>query len=359
MADRIEADLVLQENVNAVVTQMGHSIPEKIRRMKEEGRVSMHDYLRAVGFGCIKEKTDLDMLLHIVTAAPDLEHMEHLPGQEMVYAEKSRDFAQNAGVTVRGEISPLRGFSCEYFFPHYTGRCISANEDVTAQKRSDREEYDGVCEISTQGMSIVFHMNRLMDYAGQNGIQKIQKEEIISEESFREDPDIYLEEGILSRFIKNAAVRLSALSISGKILLPVRRSKGQIKQKIKSGFRRAMMADAARSGDPGALENLAIEQLDSYSHALKRIGKEDILSVVDSYFMPCGIAYDQYSILGDIIDCSEEINQLTGEVLEQMIVVCNEMILDICMNKEDLLGEPLAGRRFLGNIWLQGVLDYE
>ena len=75
--------------------------------------------------------------------------------------------------------------------------------------------------------------------------------------------------------------------------------------------------------------------------------------------MPCGIAYDQYSILGDIIDCSEEINQLTGEVLEQMIVVCNEMILDICMNKEDLLGEPLAGRRFLGNIWLQGVLDYE
>jgi hypothetical protein len=33
------------------------------------------------------------------------------------------------------------------------------------------------------------------------------------------------------------------------------------------------------------------------------------------------------------------------------------MLIDMCINSEDLLGEPAAGRRFRGNIWLQGQLD--
>jgi hypothetical protein len=28
------------------------------------------------------------------------------------------------------------------------------------------------------------------------------------------------------------------------------------------------------------------------------------------------------------------------------------------MNKKDLLGEPAVGRRFKGNIWLQGMIDF-
>ena len=35
--------------------------------------------------------------------------------------------------------------------------------------------------------------------------------------------------------------------------------------------------------------------------------------IVDSYFMPYGIESDQYAILGEILDCRLEQNNLTGE----------------------------------------------
>ena len=62
--------------------------------------------------------------------------------------------------------------------------------------------------------------------------------------------------------------------------------------------------------------------------------------------------------MGDILSVEEVYNQLTGEKLYQIQVECNDVLIDLCMNAEDLLGEPAVGRRFRGNIWLQGHLDY-
>ena len=47
---------------------------------------------------------------------------------------------------------------------------------------------------------------------------------------------------------------------------------------------------------PYAIENLTLEDIDTYSMLSRRIANEDILSIVDSYFMPYGIESDQYSI---------------------------------------------------------------
>ena len=62
--------------------------------------------------------------------------------------------------------------------------------------------------------------------------------------------------------------------------------------------------------------------------------------------------------MGDILSVEEVYNQLTGEQLYQIQIECNDVLIDLCMNAEDLLGEPAVGRRFRGNIWLQGHLDY-
>ena len=35
------------------------------------------------------------------------------------------------------------------------------------------------------------------------------------------------------------------------------------------------------------------------------------------------------------------------------------MIFDVCINSEDLMGEPAVGRRFKGVIWMQGNINYE
>ena len=107
-----------------------------------------------------------------------------------------------------------------------------------------------------------------------------------------------------------------------------------------------------------ALENLTLEDIDMYTSISKRIKSEDVLTIVESYFMPYGIACDQYSVMGDILSVEEVYNQLTGEKLYQIQIECNDVLIDLCMNAEDLLGEPAVGRRFRGNIWLQGHLDY-
>lgn len=66
------------------------------------------------------------------------------------------------------------------------------------------------------------------------------------------------------------------------------------------------------------MENLTMEEMDTYSMISNRIVHEDILSIVDSYFMPYGIQCDQYSILGEIIEYHTVQNNITDEELVQM-----------------------------------------
>ena len=118
------------------------------------------------------------------------------------------------------------------------------------------------------------------------------------------------------------------------------------------------LIEAARNGDEEAMESLTIEEMDTYSMISERIATEDILTIVDSYIMPYGIECDQYGVLGDIQTCEIFENSATGEILYKMTIECNNITMEICINKKDLLGEPEVGRRFKGNIWLQGQYCY-
>lgn len=289
----------------------------------------MHDYLRAVGFGRLKDRKSLQYLLNLVMAGPDQEY--YTEGEEMSsYWEKSKDFLPGAGITVRGDTDENGKLVYEYFFPHFHSRHTSLTGTVELEKKIDREDYNGVCEPSDMGIVVVFHMNRMKDYA-----MRIREYG-------------YLEE---------TPVRLSALSIRGSVLLPLSRAKvseGE-KEKMTSAGRRY---EAAQKGDPEAMTEVAIREFYMYNMITQRIfGGEDVLSVVETSFMPYGTASDHYSILGDIVECKEEYNQLSGEEIWQLTVLCSGKLIDICINAEDLTGEPKAGRRFRGTIWLQGQLS--
>ena len=291
----------------------------------------MHDYLRAVGFSKISQKRELQRLLDMVMGNPDHEFVGS--GEKGgVCGEKSRDFIRNAGITVRGEYDDHDMFIFDYFFPHYRGRMASMTEDVQIEKLAEREEYDGVCDIVGLGVSMIFHMNRMSDYTTGRSVTPC---------------------------LDRATIVLSALSISGKVLIPFARTEGQKKQRRRETEMRNGMIAAARAGDQEAIENLTIDDLDMYTSIAKRLRTEDVLTIVESYFMPYGISCDQYSVMGDILDCEEVYNQLTGERLYQMLVDCNDLVIDLCINAEDLLGEPAVGRRFRGTIWLQGQLEAE
>ena len=70
--------------------------------------------------------------------------------------------------------------------------------------------------------------------------------------------------------------------------------------------------------------------------------------------MPVGIETDHYAVIGNITACSEKINSYTGESVYLLDIDCNDLAFTVAINKNHLLGEPAPGRRFKGDIWLQG-----
>ena len=74
--------------------------------------------------------------------------------------------------------------------------------------------------------------------------------------------------------------------------------------------------------------------------------------------MPYGVECDNYSILGEILECSLVTNKVTNEEVYLMTILCNDLQFDLCINKQDLYGEPAVGRRFKGTIWMQGYINF-
>ena len=59
------------------------------------------------------------------------------------------------------------------------------------------------------------------------------------------------------------------------------------------------------------------------------------LQLVDTFFMPYGVECDQYSILGEILECHADQNRMTKEEGIFMTLECNEIIIEVCINRED------------------------
>ena len=91
-----------------------------------------------------------------------------------------------------------------------------------------------------------------------------------------------------------------------------------------------------------------------FNTAIRRIQNEDLYSIVNTSFIPNGVECDHYSVVGEIIDCKEVENTITNEKLYSLHVESNDIDFQVLINQADLLGVPDIGRRFKGDIWLQG-----
>ena len=288
----------------------------------------MHKFLRAIGFSEIRKK-DLIMITDEIVERPELMKItEDSEGNE--FAEFSKSFAEDIGITVRGTYDEEDDFQMEYYFPYSLGTEISTQEQIDVEKHAEKESYAGVCDEIRIGVTLIFYMQNVADFLSEH------------------------RKNIHTQNIRGAI--LSALSVEGKILLPVQQKKTAKQTYNKNSEKRNQLIAEAREGNEEAIENLTLADMDTYSSISKRITKEDILSIVDSYFMPYGIESDQYSVLGNIIDVKELYNSITNEKLYRITLNCNDMVFDVTINEKDLLGEPAIGRRFKGNIWMQGTV---
>ena len=115
-------------------------------------------------------------------------------------------------------------------------------------------------------------------------------------------------------------------------MLPLEKSPYEVQVIRQRADRRRKLMEAARDGDEQAMQTITMEDMDTYGDLLGKIQDNDILTLVDSFFMPTGAECDVYYIMGEILACS--------------------------INDKDLYGHPQPGRRFKGVIWLQGIIRF-
>lgn len=291
----------------------------------------MHKYLRAIGFSKLNDRKELQKLLtDIVVAATDRAYTSN--GEKTLMAEFCKDFAENIGIAVCGEFDEDDKFTYDYYYPYLRGNVVSSSEDVSVERHAAQESYAGICDDIKVGVSLIFYLQNKIPYV------KAQNAELLP--------------------IRGTTLTLSALSLKGTIMMPLLKTERDLIRNKKSLMTRSELINAARKGDEQAIENLTLGDMDTYTAISKRILKEDVFSLVDTYFMPYGIECDHYSILAEIVECNLVKNRLTEEEVYTMTVNCNDLVFDLCINKEDLYGEPAPGRRFKGSIWMQGFINF-
>lgn len=291
----------------------------------------MHKYLRAIGFSRLTDRKELQKLLtDIVVNGTDRSYTSN--GEKTLLAEFGKDFAEGMGIAVCGEFDEDDRFTYDYYYPYLRGNVISSEEDVSVERHAAQESYAGVCDDVKVGVTLIFYLQNMIPYVKANNM------------------------GVLP--IRGTTLTLSALSNQGTIMLPIMKTEKDLIKNKHAFMTRAQLIDAARKGDEEAIENLTLEDMDTYTAISRRIQKEDVFSLVDTYFMPYGIECDHYSILAEIVECSLVKNKLTEEEIYLMTLNCNNLIFEMCINKEDLYGEPATGRRFKGIIWMQGFINF-
>ncbi len=291
----------------------------------------MHKFMRAIGFSKLSDRREEQRL--ITDVIMNATHRSYTAnGENAILAEFCEDFAQDIGIAVCGEFDKEEKFTYDYFYPYLRGTGISSCEDVSVERHADKESYAGVCDDIKVGVSLIFYLQNIVPYV------KAQTTDMLP--------------------VKGTTLTLSGLSISGNILLSVGKDENEIRRIQKDSMSRNQLIAAARKGDEDAIESLTLEDMDIYSTISKKILTEDVFSLVDTYFMPYGVECDQYSVLGEITEISLRKNRITHEEIYVLRLSCNDLEFDVCINKNDLYGEPQIGRRFKGVIWMQGYINY-
>ena len=289
----------------------------------------MHSYLRAIGFSSIKSRNQLESVYRSTLSSPNRKIVTTVSvNTSLIQFEK--DFGEHIGIALIGEYDINGNLSIEHYFPYVKGISYECYDYISIEKQTDKESYAGVCEDIRLGMTLIFYVLNIADYAKSKWLN-------YSNRTFND-------------------VKLSALSIGGTVLLGTASANYSLQKNNSYKSYTSSLIDAAKNGDNDAIEKLNLFDLDMYSSINQRVKKEDLLSIINTSIMPCGVECDHYMIIGNIFEVKEVINSMTNEKIYVLSLEVNDIILNVAINQADLQGEPAAGRRFRGEVWLQGYV---
>ena len=214
-------------------------------------RNKVHKFLRAVGFSNIRKK-DLEIILDEIVEHPETMRItKDSEGSE--FTELTKTFGDGVGIMVRGFYDENDIFQTNYYVPFSSFENISTQEQIDIEKHAEKESYAGVCDEVRVGVTLIFYLQNVADF---------------------------LAEYRTNIHTKNVfGAKLSALSVEGKILLPIQQKVLEKQIANSKQEKRKQLIAEAREGNEEAIENLSIQDLDTYSQLSKRIRKEDVFSM--------------------------------------------------------------------------------
>lgn len=322
----------------------------------------MHKYLRAVGFSEFVRKSQVDDFFK-----------ENLKDENLISTYITQDMrlcgqynlpvCNGAGISVIGEQEKDQLALIDFYYPYLKGYDYTLIQECTIEKHSDKESYAGIIDDYRLGIALIFYLTNGNVY---NSLIKKHK---ISD-------------------IKIDKIYLSALSVGGRIILPI--DKKEIsgnefndKSKINPNFEYDDTDDEDDEEDDyddSPITTRIIGDMDDFSDGIggkpisigigiklprnpigyqeSRLKNEDLYSIVETSLVPYGIECDKYQIVAEIISVNRKVNQYTDETMVEMRVDTMGLQFNLMINEKDLDGEPLPGRRFRGVIWLLGEVEF-
>ena len=321
----------------------------------------MHKYLRAVGFSEYLKKSQLDDFFK-----------ENLKDENLISTYITQDMrlcgqynvqvCNGAGVSIIGEQEKNKLALLDFYYPYLKGYDYTLIQECTIERHSDKESYAGIIDDYRMGMALIFYLTNGNVY---NSLIKFHK---ISD-------------------IKIDKIYLSALSISGRIILPIdkkelSKNEFQDKEKLNYNFDEDENIDEEFDDefDDTPLSTRLIDDMGDFSDGIggkaisigigiklpknpigyqeSRLQNEDLYSIVESSLVPYGIECDKYQIVAEILSVNRKVNKFTNETMIEMRVDTMGLQFNLMINEKDLEGEPLPGRRFRGIIWLLGEVEF-
>ncbi len=290
----------------------------------------MHTYLRAIGFSKCRSRRQLEHIYSSTLKSANRKIVTTI-GIDTSLVQFEKDFGKSMGLALVGECDIEGNLSIEHYYPYIKGEVPTSFERITIEKQTDKESYAGVCDDYRLGMTLIFYVINTADYAKSRWLN-------------------YSNRNITD-------MKFSALSVSGTVLLGIGNSKKQRNSELDSLFERYKLLAAARGGNNEAMDDLAINDMNIYATVNSRVKTEDVLTIVRTSFMPCGVECDHYMVVGNIIKVEEIVNSMSGELVYNLLLEVNDIMINVGINSLDLQGEPAEGRRFRGEIWLQGIIQ--
>ncbi len=292
----------------------------------------MHQYMQAIGFDVNAGRDVWQKLWEQAVQSPSGEDAFRRKNGSL-FVRYYKEVAPGMGFAMCGEEEDGGIFHLEHCYPYYSGDSTPLKEEVVVNRRVDADVYTGMCEDDRVGVSLIFFLQNDMAY--------------------RQNRDLLQDTSV------QASVVLSALSLSGKILLGVKTADERVVSRVPDLSHRYELIAEAKKGNTDAMESLAEEESDLYELVCDRSLHEDLYSIVDTTFIPFGSESDNYTIVANILSCKKVKNNITGVSIYVMHLECDDMELSLAIREADLYGEPEPGRRFKGTIWLQGQVLFE